>query len=402
MTDNKKVLDSFFKTYSDLDDKLDFKLASDPLTKEFDVISTGSYLLDDALHIGGICQGRLIQLYGRGGSGKTLMSMLLIKNAQKKDPEAMQCFIDAEGTFSTEWAEKLGIDTSRVILIEDDTAVNGRKLFTMLLGKNKEDKQHVLTGKSKEGLLDKVIKKEININLFVLDSLGAIIPPIEDVADVGRSNMSTMARFLTTTLKRVALEVKKANVAFVIINHARDELNMYSSSDHTFSGGNSYNHSLSANIWFEAIQRKDAQILDEKEEKIGHLIRAKVEKSKFGPHPKTCEFAVDFSKGVINLHEEVATLAIKYDVVQRPSNVTYVYGEQSYRGEASFQKALLDDTLREEILAKVEQAREAKKLNKKVEQIPDDADIDDVEEDLENILTTAKKRGRKAKEDGQS
>jgi recombination protein RecA len=113
-------------------------------------------------------------------------------------------------------------------------------------------------------------------------------------------------------------------------------------SDHTFSGGNSFNHSLSANIYFEAVGRKDAQILDEKERKIGHTIRASIEKSKFGPQRK-CEFKVDFSKGVIDTHEEIAALALDYDIVKKTSTVAHEYGERKWNGFGKFCEALKED-----------------------------------------------------------
>lgn len=405
MSDINK-LNAFFKSYSEVDNVLEYKLAHEMVGEKFEVISTGSHLLDDALSSGGLPCGRLIQYYGRAGSGKTLMTMLAIKNAQKKDPEAKQVFIDAEQTFSPDWAETLGVDSSKVVLIQDELAVNGRRLFEMLLGKPKEDAKHKLAGKSKEGLLDQVVNGNININLFILDSLGQIIPPSEDTAEIGKQNISLLSRFLTPTFRKLSLEVKKANVPFIIINHARDSMNQYI--DHAYAGGNSYSHSLSANIWFEAVSRKDSQILDEKEQKIGHIMRATVEKSKFGPHPRKCEYKVDFSLGIVDSHEEIAQLAMKYDVVTKLNNVMYEYGENKYRGEKALFEALKDSVeLQSEMILKIDAARDAimeakrnrqKESNSKAEF----EDIDDsVQDDVDSVLnasTEPKKRGRKAKD----
>src|ERR1035437_1950275 len=223
-------------------------------------------------------------------------------------------FIDSVQSFSPIWAETLGVDTSRVILVEGDTAVTGRKCFEMLLGVPKEDAKHILKGKSKEGFLDKIVSGDFNVNLIVLDSLGSIIPPGEDTSAVGKMNMSLLARFLTTTFRKLTLEVNKAQLPFIIINHKRDSFDIYKG-DHTFSGGNTYSHTLSANVYFEAVQRKDDRILDEKEQKIGHPIRATIEKSKFGPWPRSCEFKVNFGIGVIDKHEEIAQLALTHGVV---------------------------------------------------------------------------------------
>lgn len=400
-------LDSFFKSYADSEEQLNYKMAHITVGEKIPSISTGSYALNDALSSGGLPKGRLIQYYGPPGSGKTLMAMIAIVEAQKIDPAAQQVFIDAEQTFDPNWAEVLGVDTSRVILVEGDMASNGRKCFEMLLGVPKEDNKHVLKGKSKEGLFDKIINKEFNINLIVLDSLGSIIPPGEDIAAIGKMNMALMARFLTTTFKKLTLEVSKAQVPFIIINHKRDNMDPYGS-DHTYSGGNTYSHTLSANIYFEAVQRKDDQILDEKEQKVGHPLRATIEKSKFGPWPRKCEFKVNFSVGVIDTHEEIAKLALDYNVVVKTSSMTHEYGDKKWVGEPKYLAGIKDDpTLAQELLVKIDAAREAKMEAKRAEQkakllkaaVTEAQDlVSEYLEENEEISDESepKKRGRKA------
>lgn len=362
-------LEAFFKSYADSEEQLDFSMAHETIGQKLPVIPTGSLVLDDALSSGGNPKGRLIQYYGPPGSGKTLMAMIAMKQAQTEDPEAQQVFIDAEQTFSPTWAEALGLDTSRVILINGDTAVNGRKCFEMVLGVPKEDaKTHILKGKSKEGLLDKIVSGEFNINMIVLDSLGSIIPPGEDVSAIGKMNMALLARFLTTTFRKLSLEISKTKVPFIIINHKKATMDAYGS-DHTYSGGNTYAHFLSANIYFEPVNRADARILDEKEQKIGQTIRATIEKSKFGPWPRKCEFKVDFGIGVIDTHEEIGTLALDYNVVSKPTSVTHEYGDRKWVGQAKFLEAIKEDAaLAAELTQKIGEARDAKWEAKRAEQ----------------------------------
>jgi recombination protein RecA len=362
-------LDAFFKSYANSDEQLNYQVAKDRLNVKLKSVPTGSLLLDEILGCGGYPLGRIIQLYGPPGSGKSLLAMLAMKEAQQLNSESQQVFIDAENTFNVEWAEQLGLDTSRVIIVDGDLAVNGRRCFEMLLGEPKEDaRTHALVGKKKEGLLDKIVSKEIDVNLIILDSLGAVIPPGEDVAAVGKANMALMARFLTTTFKKLALEVNKANVPFLVINHKRDNMDPYGS-DHTFSGGNTYAHFLSANLYFEAVMRKDAMILDEKDNKIGHTIRATTEKSKFCAWPKKCEFKVDFGIGVIDRHEEIAQLALDYNVVSKPTSVTHEYGDKKWVGFGKFCEAIKEDpALAEELVQKISEARDVKWETKRQEQ----------------------------------
>ena len=143
---------AFFESYKTTDEEIDFRFSNEVVWDQLPVIHSGSLVLDDALSCGGIPKGRVVQYYGPSGSGKTLMAMLAIKNAQDEDPDAMQLFIDAEQTYDESWATKLGIDAKRVVIVDGEQAVNGRRCFTMLLGEPKENKKtHKLEGKKKEG-----------------------------------------------------------------------------------------------------------------------------------------------------------------------------------------------------------------------------------------------------------
>ncbi len=297
------------------------------------------------------------------------MAMIAMVEAQRADPTAYQMFIDAEGTFDPKWAKILGLNPKKIIVIDGDMAVNGRKCFEMLLGEPKEDKKtHKLVGKNKEGLLDQIMKGEMNINIIVLDSLGSIMPPGEDISAVGKMNMSLLARFLTTTFRKLSLELSKAKIPFIIINHVKATMDSYGP-DHTFSGGNTYAHFLSANIFFSIVNRADAKILDDKENKVGHTLRAVIEKSKFGPWPRTCEFKVKFDTGVIDKHEEIAQLAIDYNVVEKPTAVTHQYGDQKWVGLAKFCEAIASDpALAEELTLKIHEAREHQHDKERIEE----------------------------------
>jgi recombination protein RecA len=126
---------------------------------------------------------------------------------------------------------------------------------------------------------------------------------------------------------------------------------------------------LSANVYFEAVNRADARILDEKENKIGQTIRATVEKSKFGPWPRKCEFKVDFGIGVIDRHEEIAQLSLDYNIVSKPSSVSHEYGDKKWVGFPKFCEAIKDDpALASELTQKIAEAREAKWEAKRKEQ----------------------------------
>ncbi len=360
--DTVNPVEEFFKSFAESDSEVDFSFGNDVFTEKLDVIPTSSLVLDDALSSGGLPKGRLLQYYGPPASGKTFMTILAIKQAQKADPEAYQMFYDAEQAFDKTWALRLGVNLNKLGIVEGRAAYSGQRLFESLLGVPKEDKKHRYAGKSKEGLLDKIANGQINVNLIIIDSLGQIDPPGLENAAIGQVTMGKKAKFLSEVCPKLAVEVKKANVPLIMINHKRDSLDLYGP-DHTFTGGNSYAHSLSANIYFESVARKDATLFDEDENKVGGLIRATVEKSKFGPHPRKCEFMVDYRVGVINEHVQIADLAIKYNVVNKPNNVMYEYNDLKWKGRSAFDEAIrTDTTLASVLLKEVEGIREAERV----------------------------------------
>jgi recombination protein RecA len=341
-------------------------------------------------------KGRLIQYYGPPGGGKTCMSMIAMKEAQLEDPTAYQLFIDAEGTFDQKWANDLGVNVQNIIKISGELAVNGRRCFEMLLGTPKENSKHVYDGKKVEGVFDQIISKKININLIVLDSLASIIPPGEDIAGVGQSQMARLARFMTDAGKKLSLEVSRAKIPMIIINHKRDSLAMYGP-DHAHPGGNAYKHQLSANIYFEPIGGKDGQILDEDEDRIGQSIRATVEKSKFGPCPRKAFFKLLFTKGIVDSNEELFELALKYGIINKLSTVTYEYNSQMFKGKNEVIAFLKDESAFNEINTLVNKARDENWLKEKAQQtqIEMQAGTNTEEEGTEQTETGKNKKKKK-------
>jgi hypothetical protein len=157
-------------------------------------------------------------------------------------------------------------------------------------------------------------------------------------------------------------------------------------SDHTYSGGNAYSHFLSCNIFFEAVMRKDSQILDEKENKIGHIIRATTEKSKFAPWPRKCEFKVNFDLGVVDSHEEMVKLAIDMDIIKRPNNVMYEYKDLKIKGEAATMETFKNDR---NLFLELEAAI---KNNNIALPVADENLPEEDNDDLSDILSKSKKK----------
>ena len=302
-----------------------------------DFIKSGTPSLDRAIGVGGWPRGRLIQLAGAPSSGKTLMALIAIANWQKEHPENCAAFLDAEFTYSPEWAAKFGVDNDRIYLVKNNEAA---KLFTGLVGKVKK---HPTTGKITKiaGLFDMIesgqhityvhpdTKKKLTLNcgrmgVIVLDSIANIQVPQEIEADAGKALVAPIARFLTTELKKLTPGIAKSNVCMIGINQVRVNVGQIWGNPEDTPGGKALKHACSIMVEVGPMGGADNLILDAREERQGHKIRAKISKNKLGAPFKVAEFFVDFRSGISNVSEELLDLGVKLELFERPNNRSYV------------------------------------------------------------------------------
>ena len=100
-----------------------------PLVTE--VIPTGSISLDVALGAGGVPQGRVVEIYGPEGSGKTTLILHIIAEAQKRGGAA--AFVDAEHALNVELAERLGVDIENLLIAQPDTGEEALEITDTLV-----------------------------------------------------------------------------------------------------------------------------------------------------------------------------------------------------------------------------------------------------------------------------
>ena len=97
---------------------------------EVEAVSTGSLALDAALGIGGMPKGRVVEVYGPEGSGKTTIALHLIASVQKEGGTA--AFIDAEHALDPVYAEALGVDAESLLISQPDNGEQARLTLSLL------------------------------------------------------------------------------------------------------------------------------------------------------------------------------------------------------------------------------------------------------------------------------
>ena len=306
-----------------------------------EVIHSGSYALDDATGVWGLPRGRFIQYAGAESSGKSLMSLVAIKNWQDKSPKNWAVYIDVEFAFNSDWAHDLGIDMGRLNVIRED---NAAKIFTYLCGKPNPDPKKP---KIKDGLLDMIVEYEdaakgisgsdaSGLGLIVLDSVAVMQSPIESIKEVGHTNIAPLARFLADGLKRLKPLLSKSKVTFIAINQIRVDPGKSYGNPETTPGGKSLKHACDIMVHFGKTESKAKMFFNDMEERYGHIVNARIDKNRVGPAHKSFEFDLEYLKGVVNQHKELGQLGLKYGVVTKPNNMTYSYYGEEFKGKDNF------------------------------------------------------------------
>ena len=290
-------------------------------TVEVPSIPTGSFGLDNALGIGGLPKGRVVEIYGPESSGKTTLTLQIIAECQKAGGSA--AFIDAEHALDPEYAKALGVDIDELLLSQPDTGEQALEVTDMLV---------------KSGSLD----------VIVVDSVAALVPRAELEGDMGDSHVGLQARLLSQALRKITGSIQKSNTLVIFINQIRMKIGVMFGSPETTTGGNALKFYSSVRL---DIRRIGA--IKDGDEVVGNETRVKVVKNKMAPPFKVVEFQILYGKG-INKNAEIIEFAVKKGIIEK-AGAWYSYkGDKIGQGIAKTSEFLKENPkVLEEIEASV-------------------------------------------------
>jgi len=291
------------------------------------------------------------------------MSLMAIRSWQQRDPKNWAVFVDAETTFQGTWAARLGVDIRphRLKIIRQTEDIGGAGIIDRICGvKHKDPKK---AGKLKLGILDGIKRMggadESGCGIIVLDSLAHLRPPLEMVAEAGKLNIAPLARFLPPELRKLTPMLGETGVSMIVINQLRIKVGDYGNPEDT-PGGRALKHAISLTVSFAKINRAESYIVNEDtKETIGHHVRAKILKNKVGTPSKVAEFSIKYLLGVVNSHEELADLAVKYGVIDRSGSHYSYKGDKMANGKENLYETMAGSTtqLKETLLQEIHEAK---------------------------------------------
>ena len=258
---------------------------------DIDAISTGSIGLDDALGIGGIPRGRVVEIYGPEASGKTTLTLHIIAEAQKKGHVC--AFIDAEHALDPIYAKNIGVQTDSLLVSQPDT------------------------GEQALEIVDSLVRSG-NVGVVVIDSVAALTPKDEIEGDMGAYHVGKQARLMSQALRKLTALVSKSNTTVIFINQIRMKIGVMFGSPETTPGGKALKFYSSVRLDI----RRIAQI-KKGDEVVGSRTRVKVAKNKVAAPFKKTEFDIIYGEGISKTGELLA-LGEKYALVKK-SGASYTY-----------------------------------------------------------------------------
>ena len=257
------------------------RLGDEGGVQEVEAIPTGSLAVDAALGIGGLPKGRIVEISGPEGAGKTMLSLHVIREAQKQHGTA--AFIDAEHALDVSFARRIGVDVENLIISQPDSGEQALEIVDTLV---------------RSGAFD----------IIVVDSVAALVPQAELEGDMGDSHVGLHARLMSQALRKLAGSINRSHTCLIFLNQLRMKIGVMFGNPETTTGGRALPFYSSVRIDIRRIARVKSGDLD-----IGNRTRVKIVKNKVAPPFREAEFDLIFHGDPIGISWEGDLIDIGVD-----------------------------------------------------------------------------------------
>ena len=285
---------------------------------KIETFSSGSFVIDDILGIGGYPKGRVIEIFGPESSGKTTIALHAISEIQKQGGAA--AFIDAEHAMDPIYAKKLGVDVSNLIFSQPDSGEQALEIVDMLVKSN-------------------------FIDLIIVDSVAALVPEVELMGEMKDQTIGAQARLMSKALRKIVASLNKTNTTIIFINQIREKIGIIFGNPEITPGGRALK--FASTIRMEI--RRISSIISNSKVK-GNNVKLKIVKNKLAAPFQIGTTEIIFSEG-ISKESEIITFAEKYNIIQKSGSWYKYLGNNLAQGKQKLKELfILDKKLFEEIM----------------------------------------------------
>ena len=286
------------------------RLGAGEVMEDIQVVSTGSLGLDIALGVGGLPRGRVVEIYGPESSGKTTLTLQVIAEMQKIGGTA--AFIDAEHALDIQYANKLGVNVSDLLVSQPDTGEQALEIADALV-------------------------RSGSIDMIVIDSVAALVPKAEIEGEMGDSLPGLQARLMSQALRKLTGTIKRTNCLVIFINQIRMKIGVMFGNPETTTGGNALKFYASVRLDIRRIGS-----IKKNDEVIGNETRVKVVKNKVSPPFREAIFDILYGEG-ISRQGEIIDLGVQAKIVDK-AGAWYSYsGERIGQGKDNAREFLREN-----------------------------------------------------------
>ena len=287
---------------------------------------TGSLGLDLALGVGGIPKGRVVEIYGPEGGGKTTVALHIVAEVQKLG--GIAGFIDAEHALDPVYAKRIGVDIDNLYISQPDNGEQALEITETMV---------------RSGAID----------IIIVDSVAALVPKAEIEGDMGDSHVGLQARLMSQALRKLTGIIGKTSCTVIFINQLREKVGVMFGNPETTTGGRALKYYSSVRL-----EVRRGEVIKKDGEAIGNRAKIQVVKNKVAPPFREAE--VDLVYGIgISREGDILDLAANDNIINK-SGAWYAYnGNKIGQGRENAKQFLKEHP---DIMKEVEDKVRAKRI----------------------------------------